>query len=154
ERPNIKLSKAARVAQWTLLRFDTVSSIYTTVAVAKAKHWETLEAEIGAADRPEGREKAVIVAACEQAEEHDFLWELVLGMSRHERRAGRDEADIRELLAEFAPSGEMQLMTDRAKGLHDPAIFESLIVARNASACVYQGPKVIGTAFLVARDLV
>ncbi len=144
------MNRAARLAGWTKLDADSFADAYVLCAVQNARKWETLEAVI-----PHGGDDAALIAAASnEAENFGFISELALTVTKMEARRGRAGEDIAALVQDIGLPGQMQALSNRAAGMLDPAIFEHLAAARDASAYVSENDGIIGTAFLVAPDLV
>ena len=146
---------AGKLAAWTKLSAERFGDAYSSVSDrSSAKPWQVLAADLANA-QPGAGEAALIRAACDEAERHDFLEALAQVVANiEEGRDGRAATEVGALLQTVAGSGVMQAMTNEARGLMDAAIFGRLHESSRACAIVFSQGQQQGTAFLVGPDLV
>ena len=150
------LSDAVRLAAWTRLQPGQFALPYTTLlgAFPNAARWGKLEADLLAAN-PGADGAALILAACQEAEGHGFLARLALAIVKCEADLnGRSAEEGGQLLDTLQVGGEMQAITDAARGLMGWRVIPGMLRAAQACAIVLRDGQQIGTAFLVRPDLV
>ena len=147
------MTRAEKLARWTQLPFEIIKLLYTAEAVAGTRDWKTLKSTTTAAGDRTALENAIIAWAFEEAERQAFILPLAIRISRVERERGRAKEDVAQLLTEVS-DGVMQAVTNRAAGMMEFAILPDLVRIGEASAYVEAGVSQLGTALLVAPDLV
>jgi hypothetical protein len=147
------MSKATILADWTKLPLETIRLFYIGAAVAEAKDWKTLESTVQSGGDAAAMEKDLIAKAFDEAERRNFIKELAINISRVERGLGRKDPEIAALMSQMV-DGSMQLLTNPRAGLMELALLPALTDIGKASAYVESGNKLLGTAFLIAPDLV
>ncbi|MEX0306441.1 MAG: serine protease [Ruegeria sp.] len=144
------MSKAEKLAEWTRLSVEDFERIYEAVQHPDAFSWNVIIALSG---------EKVILGACQQAEQYDFLTALAKGVANRERRLNRPTEDIEEILNEVASFGVLQAMTDQQRGFMNRDILYPLIENTDSCMIVYEKAgehtlTQVGTGFLLTRDLV
>lgn len=144
------MNKAQKLAEWTKLSVDDFERIYEAVQRPDAFSRNVIIALSG---------ESVILGACQQAEQHDFLNALANGVANRGRRMNRPAEDTEEILNAVTSFGVLQAMTDQQRGFMSRDILYLLI--ENADSCVILYEKEgeytfmqLGTGFLLTQDLV
>ena len=140
-----------------MLNTEVFAGIYTAIAngVPAAARWVTLGTSLPPDASPAQADRALIRAACAEADAKGFLDRLAATVVDTETSVkGRSAADGGALLDAITSGGEMQAIVDAARGFMSVDVLPAAYQAAQACAAVYQNQTMLGTAFLVQSDLV
>lgn len=148
---------ARRLAEWTRLDKSTLVTLYAALrrrpeGLGLAHH----NAVLGKAppDAPEEPLRSRL-ALCRAAQAHGVLAAFCSSIVDHEIDVdGRPEAEAADMLSRIANVGDPHGITDRARNFGNPVMFGRLEKIYQATGYIEDaGRKVLGTVFLVGRDL-
>lgn len=150
---------ADRVAAWCKFEIESFGRIYERQRLSAgtdAAAWWVLVAGPTAAGKPQSMDELRRLA-CREALRAKFLGELVLSISKVQYELGlSDSQEAEGIVAEVMNAnvgGRMQALVGPGGLLGRETLLGTLAVDA-ATAIVYRGSQVIGTAFLAAPDLV
>lgn len=147
---------AVLLAGWTRLDEKTLLMIYRALR-RRANHalHDDKQVLLGFGGNTDAERLARRLALCREAQRAGALAQFCLDIVSVEVDVenGRDPADATPLLARLVDTGRLQGVTDRARGFGDPLIFRELATVFEATGYVRRGNRVLGTAFLIGRDL-
>lgn len=142
-------SAAETLAAWTALEATRFGDQYTAARPpGGGPIWQELVGKNASRSN-------LLLAACQSAEQNGFLDRLAVQIARLEVADGRRTDDEAATLFGAMPRrGVFHALSDRARGFASPAMFHDLLKVLDATAFVTEGDDVVGTAFLVAADMV
>lgn len=148
---------ADNVAAWCKVEIESFRRIYERVSIGTdAATWSMLIAGLMAGRTPQSMEELRRLA-CHEALRVQVLEELVLSVSRVQYELGLSDSDAAESIVHEVMNanvgGRMQALVEPG-GLLGRETLEGILAVDAATAIVYRGSHVIGTAFLAAPDLV
>jgi len=148
---------ADRVAAWCKFEIESFRRIYERVSAGTdAATWSMLVAGPTAAGTPQSMDDLRRLA-CREALRVQVLGELVLSVSKVQYELGLSDSHAAESIVQEVMNanvgGRMQALVEPG-GLLGRETLQGTLAVDAATAIVYRGDRVIGTAFLAAPDLV